>query len=102
MRNTKAFKEAAADTLAEPAHLGLTVRPGTVADTIERNIRNVAERLGMQERSAWRYFGPAGLAASIAQQRQRAERSSTPGRGDVVTGLVGQLLAGPGVCVAAA
>ncbi|GHB85896.1 hypothetical protein GCM10010347_66060 [Streptomyces cirratus] len=39
MRNTKAFKEAVADTLAELAHRGVTVRPGTVADTIERNIR---------------------------------------------------------------
>lgn len=62
------------------AHRGVTVRPGTVADTIERNIRTVAERLGIQERSAWRYFDLVGLAASIAQQRQAAEDSSAPGQ----------------------
>ncbi|WP_407841395.1 hypothetical protein ACE1OC_41230 [Streptomyces sp. DSM 116496] len=76
MRNTKAFKEAVADTLAELARQGVTVRPGTVADTIERNIRAVAERLGIQERSAWRYFDPANLAPSIVQQRQESESSS--------------------------
>ncbi|MGW1641519.1 hypothetical protein [Streptomyces lavendulae] len=80
MRNTKAFKEAVADTLAELARRGVTVRPGTVADTIERNIRAVATRLGIQERSAWRYFDPAGLAASIAQQRQAAEDGSASGQ----------------------
>ncbi|MFE5717873.1 hypothetical protein [Streptomyces erythrochromogenes] len=79
MRNTKAFKEAVAGTLAELAHHGVTVRPGTVADTVERNIRAVAERLGIQERSAWRYFDPAGLAASIAQQRQASEDASASG-----------------------
>ncbi|MFE4205475.1 hypothetical protein ACFRSX_30920 [Streptomyces goshikiensis] len=78
MRNTRAFKEAVTDTLAELARQGVTVRPGTVADTIERNIRTVAERLGIQERSAWRYFDPAGLAASIAQQRQATEDGGTP------------------------
>nr|MDT0519818.1 hypothetical protein [Streptomyces sp. DSM 41633] len=79
MRNTKAFREAAAETLAQLARRGVTVRPGTVADTIETNIRAVATQLGIQERSAWRYFDPAGLAASIAQQRQAAETGSTPG-----------------------
>ncbi|MFI8341923.1 hypothetical protein ACIF8W_17915 [Streptomyces sp. NPDC085639] len=68
MRNTNAFKEAFADTLAELARRGVTVRPGRVADTIERNTCTVAERLGIQERSAWRYFNPAGLAARIAER----------------------------------
>ncbi|MFD0271078.1 hypothetical protein ACFVGY_31600 [Streptomyces sp. NPDC127106] len=80
MRNTRAFNEAVADTLAELARRGVTVRPGTVADTIERNIRAVAAQLGIQERSAWRYFDPAGLAASIAKQRQAAEDDSAPGQ----------------------
>ncbi|MEU6215568.1 hypothetical protein ABZ891_37465 [Streptomyces sp. NPDC047023] len=80
MRNTKAFKEAVADTLAELAHQGVTVRPGTVADTIEQNIRTVAERLGIQERSAWRYFDAVGLAASITRQRQAAEDTSASGQ----------------------
>lgn len=77
MRNTKAFREAVAETMAELARRGVTVRPGTVADTIERNIRAVATQLGIQERSAWRYFDPE-IAASIAQQRQAAD-SSPPG-----------------------
>ncbi|MFE5489035.1 hypothetical protein ACFQ7Z_03600 [Streptomyces virginiae] len=80
MRNTRAFKEALADTLAELARRGVTVRPGTVADTIERNIRAVATQLGIQERSAWRYFDPAGLTACIAPQRQAAETTGTPGQ----------------------
>ncbi|MFD3557963.1 hypothetical protein ACFWWA_38590 [Streptomyces goshikiensis] len=80
MRNTRAFKEAVADTLADLARRGVTLRPGTVADTIERNIRAVAAQLEIQERSAWRYFDPSGLAASIAQQRQAAEDSSAPGQ----------------------
>ncbi|WP_199820456.1 hypothetical protein [Streptomyces sp. NRRL F-2664] len=80
MRNTGAFKEAVAETLAQLAHRGVTVRPGTVANTIERSIRAVATQLGIQERSTWRYFDPAGLPASIARQRQSAETSGTPGQ----------------------
>ncbi|MEU9108147.1 hypothetical protein AB0D54_28230 [Streptomyces xanthophaeus] len=48
-----------------------------MADIIEQNIRTVAERLGIQERSAWRYFDPAVLADSIAKQRQNSEEAST-------------------------
>ncbi|MFC9330796.1 hypothetical protein [Kitasatospora sp. NPDC057015] len=76
MRNTKAFKDAVAQTLSELAQRGVTVRPGTVADVIERNTRTVAERLGIQERSAWRYFDAAALAESIARQQQEFEDSS--------------------------
>ncbi len=76
MRNTKDFKDAVAETLAELARLGVTVRPGAVADTIEANMAEVASRLGIQQRSAWRYFDAAGLAAAIARQRQEFEQSS--------------------------
>lgn len=76
MRNTKAFKEAVAQTLAELARRGVTVRPGTVADVIEENVGMVAERLGIQVRSAWRYFDAAGLADSIAQQHQEFKDGS--------------------------
>ncbi|WP_185091822.1 hypothetical protein [Streptomyces sp. 2132.2] len=75
MRNTNAFKKAVAETLAELARRGVTVRAGTVADTIERNFRTVTGQLGSQERSVWRYFD----AASIAEQRQKAE-SGAPGQ----------------------
>ncbi|WP_435060531.1 hypothetical protein [Streptomyces sp. bgisy060] len=76
MRNTKAFKDAVAQTLAELARLGVTVRSGAVADVIESNMTEVAARLSIQERSAWRYFDAAGLAAAIAQQQREFEESS--------------------------
>ncbi|ALO05729.1 hypothetical protein AQF52_0127 [Streptomyces venezuelae] len=62
----------------------MTVRPGAVADTIERHILTVAERLRIQEHSVWRYLDPADLADSIAEQWHTAENSSAPGqvRGD--------------------
>jgi hypothetical protein len=71
VRNTKKFKTAVADTLAALARHGVTVRPGTVADTIENNITTVADRLGIQVSSAWRYFDAAALADTIAEQYQR-------------------------------
>ncbi|MEU1628271.1 hypothetical protein ABZ746_23660 [Streptomyces sp. NPDC020096] len=79
VRNTKAFKDAVAQTLSELAHRGVTVRPGTVADIIERNTRNVADQMGIQERSAWRYFDAARLADSIAKQHRDHEKGSADG-----------------------
>ncbi|OKJ62475.1 hypothetical protein AMK29_20235 [Streptomyces sp. CB02261] len=41
----------------------MTVRPGTVADTVERNIRTVAEWLGIQEeRRAIQETLPGGMS----------------------------------------
>ncbi|MQS16383.1 hypothetical protein F7Q99_30310 [Streptomyces kaniharaensis] len=65
-----------ARTLTELAHRGVTLRPGSVADVIERNITTVAERLGIQERSAWRYVDAAALADFIARQHQEFKDSS--------------------------
>ncbi|MFF2146633.1 hypothetical protein [Kitasatospora sp. NPDC058190] len=76
MRNTKAFKEAVAQPLVELARRGVTVRPGTVEDTIERNMTTVAEQLGIQVRSAWRYFDATRLADIIAQQQKDFKASS--------------------------
>ena len=45
VRNTKAFKEAVAETLAELARRGVTLTPATVEDTIERNVQAVADQL---------------------------------------------------------
>ncbi|WTX01094.1 hypothetical protein OG216_47640 (plasmid) [Streptomycetaceae bacterium NBC_01309] len=69
MRNTKAFRTAVADTLAELARLGVTVRPGTVADVVEERMTAVAGQLGIQVRSAWRYFDAAAMARSLAEPR---------------------------------
>jgi hypothetical protein len=80
VRNTKAFKEAVAETLAELARRGVTIAPATVADTIERNVQAVANQLRIQVRSAWRYFDASALADSIAQSLREFE-DSTPGDG---------------------
>ncbi|GGX29608.1 hypothetical protein GCM10010353_51130 [Streptomyces chryseus] len=77
VRNTKAFKEAVAQTLTELAHRGVTLAPSTVEDTIEKNINTVAERLRIQVRSAWRYFDAAALADRLAQSQSSYEESSS-------------------------
>ncbi|MET9987566.1 hypothetical protein [Streptomyces rochei] len=77
MRNTKAFKEAVAQTLTELARRGVTFAPATVEDTIEKNMIMVAERLGIQVRSAWRYFDTAAMAEGLARSRSSYEESSS-------------------------
>lgn len=77
VRNTKAFKEAVAQTLAELARRGVTLAPTTVEDTIERQIATVAERLGIQVRSAWRYFDASATADRLAQSLSSYEESSS-------------------------
>ncbi|MFF3277411.1 hypothetical protein ACFYWU_41805 [Streptomyces chrestomyceticus] len=77
MRNTKAFKEAVAQTLAELAHRGVTLAPSTVENTIEKNINTVAQQLGIQVRSAWRYFDATALADNLAHSAHAFEESSS-------------------------
>ncbi|GHI25487.1 hypothetical protein Shyd_68580 [Streptomyces hydrogenans] len=77
MRNTKAFKEAVAQTLAELARRGVTFAPATVEDTIEKQITTVSERLGIQVRSAWRYFDASVTADRLAQSVASYEESSS-------------------------
>ncbi|MGP3632650.1 hypothetical protein ACTU45_04620 [Streptomyces sp. 24-1644] len=77
MRNTKAFKEAVAQTLAELARRGVTLAPATVADTIEQQITAVSERLGIQVRSAWRYFDASVTANRLTQSLSSYEESSS-------------------------
>ncbi|MEE1736403.1 hypothetical protein PUR49_07800 [Streptomyces sp. BE147] len=77
MRNTKAFKEAVAQTLTELAHRGVTLAPTTVADTIEQQITTVSERLGIQVRSAWRYFDASLMAGRLAESLASYEESSS-------------------------
>lgn len=79
VRNTKAFKEAVAETLAELARRGVTLAPATVEDIIERNVQAVATQLGIQVRSAWRYFDASVLADSLAQSVREFEASSPDG-----------------------
>jgi hypothetical protein len=77
VRNTKAFKEAIAQTLAELARRGVTLTPATVEDTIERNVQAVANQLGIQVRSTWRYFDASALADNLAQSVREFEDNNT-------------------------
>ncbi|MGC5041103.1 hypothetical protein ACLQ2C_36810 [Streptomyces sp. DT73] len=77
MRKTKAFQEAVAQTLTELAHQGVTLAPSTVADTIEQHVTTVSERLGIQVRSAWRYFDAKAMADRLAQSLAAYEESSS-------------------------
>jgi hypothetical protein len=63
-------------TLAELAHRGVTLAPSTVEGTVEKYINTVAERLGIQVRSAWRYFDAAVLADRLAGSANAFEESS--------------------------
>lgn len=49
-----------------------------MADTIEQNMSTVAERLGIQVRSAWRYFDAAALADRLAQSARDFQDSGDP------------------------
>ncbi|MEU6106569.1 hypothetical protein [Streptomyces flaveolus] len=60
----------------------MTLAPSTVEDTIEKNINTVAQHLGIQVRSAWRYFDAAVLADRLAGSAQSfAEGSSATDAG---------------------
>ncbi|MET9382176.1 group II intron maturase-specific domain-containing protein [Streptomyces sp. NPDC002928] len=43
---------------------------------MERNVQEVADRLGIQVRSAWRYFGAAALAERLAKSAREFDDSS--------------------------
>jgi len=75
VRNTKAFKQAVADTLEHLARLGVSgVAPTAIADQIEQNITAASRQLGIQPASAWRYFEAESFAQAIAA-REREERA---------------------------
>ncbi|WP_258056079.1 hypothetical protein [Streptomyces sp. Ru62] len=76
LRNTKAFKEAVAQTSAELAQRGVPLAPAMVGDTIVRNVSTVAELLCIQARSAWRYFDAAALADNLATSARTFEQSN--------------------------
>ncbi|WP_344441285.1 hypothetical protein [Kitasatospora nipponensis] len=47
-----------------------------VEDIIEERMTGVAQQLGVQVRSAWRYFNADALAAAIAKQDQEVRESA--------------------------
>jgi hypothetical protein len=75
VRNTQAFKDAVAQTLAELARLGVTLRPGAVGDIVEQNVNAVAQQLHIQPRSAWQYFDATALAQALAAQAREHEQA---------------------------
>ncbi|MEU5525171.1 hypothetical protein ABZ759_32235 [Streptomyces sp. NPDC047860] len=81
MRNTKAFKEAVAETLAELASRGVTLAPSTVEDTIEKNISAVsgwASRCAPPGGTSTPPHSPTASPTTHAPSR-RAARRRAPG-----------------------
>ncbi|MEU5417862.1 hypothetical protein [Streptomyces sp. NPDC020667] len=67
IRNAQAFKALAAQTEAELLTRGLDVVSVAVTNVLAHNVTMVAERLGIQPRSALRYIEPAAVADQIAE-----------------------------------
>ncbi|MFI6112739.1 hypothetical protein [Kitasatospora sp. NPDC051164] len=67
IRNTQGFKALAAQTEAELLTRGLDVVSVAVHNVLAHNVAMVAERLGIQPRSALRYVEPAAVADQIAK-----------------------------------
>ncbi|KAK1177924.1 hypothetical protein B7755_006990 [Streptomyces sp. NBS 14/10] len=55
----------------------MTLAPSTVEDAIEKNINTMAERLGIQVRSAWRHFDAKATADHLAQSLPSYEDSGS-------------------------
>ncbi|MBL3670492.1 hypothetical protein JL475_31855 [Streptomyces sp. M2CJ-2] len=68
MRSNQGVQGSRFQTLTELAHRGVTLSPATVAGTIEQQITAVSEWLGIQVRSAWRYFDAKATADRLAQR----------------------------------
>jgi len=75
VRNTKAFRQAVADTLEHLDQLGVSgIDAGAVGDLIEQNMTAVSMQLGIQAASSWRYFDAEALAEAIAEQARKAKQ----------------------------
>ncbi|MFJ9521870.1 hypothetical protein ACIRPK_26900 [Kitasatospora sp. NPDC101801] len=66
IRNSKTFQALATQTEAELLTRGLDVVPVAVTNVLAHNVTMVAQRLGIQPRSALRYIEPAAVADQIA------------------------------------
>ncbi|MEV4560013.1 hypothetical protein AB0K51_23900 [Kitasatospora sp. NPDC049285] len=75
IRTSKAFKALATQTEAELLTRGLDVVSVAVTNVLAHNVTVVAQRLGIQPRSALRYIEPAAVADQIAN----ASALGTPG-----------------------
>ncbi|MER5888070.1 hypothetical protein ABT160_29985 [Streptomyces sp. NPDC001941] len=73
MQNSDEFKDALARTLDELVRLGASIESGAVADAIEASIIQAADRLGIQQSAAWRYFDAPDFAALLARQGEERE-----------------------------
>lgn len=67
IKHTAAFKALATQTEAELLTRGLDVVPVAVHNVLAHNVRMVADRLGIQPRSALRYIEPSAIADQIAK-----------------------------------
>jgi len=66
IRNSQAFKALAAQTEAELLTRGLDVVPVAVHNVLAYTVTMVADRMGIQPRSALRYIEPSAIADQIA------------------------------------
>ncbi|MCY0945682.1 hypothetical protein [Streptomyces antarcticus] len=67
IRNTAAFKALAVQTSAELLTRGLDVVPVAVHNVLAHTVTMVADRMGIQPRSALRYIEPSVIADQIAK-----------------------------------
>ena len=67
IRNTQAFKALATQTEAELLTRGRNVVSVAVTNVLAHNVAMVADRLGIQPRSALRYIEPSAVADQIAK-----------------------------------
>ncbi|MFI5748902.1 hypothetical protein ACIBBE_23905 [Streptomyces sp. NPDC051644] len=77
IKNTQGFKALLAQTEAELLTRGLDVVPVGVRNVLAHAVNTVAERMGIQPRSALRYIDPSVIADQIA----KAGAESTDGTG---------------------
>ncbi|WP_331727150.1 hypothetical protein OG871_39500 (plasmid) [Kitasatospora sp. NBC_00374] len=66
IRSSKAFQALATQTEAELLTRGLDVVPVAVTNVLAHNVTVMAQRLGIQPRSALRYIEPSAVADQIA------------------------------------
>ncbi|MFJ5035502.1 hypothetical protein ACIQB5_47580 [Streptomyces sp. NPDC088560] len=67
IKNTQGFKALLAQTEAELLTRGLDVVPVGVHNVVAHAVNTVAERVGIQPRSALRYIDPSVIADQIAK-----------------------------------
>ncbi|WP_310728267.1 hypothetical protein [Streptomyces sp. N2A] len=80
IRNTAPFKALETQTSAEPLTRGLTVEAVAVRNVLLHMVTTVADRMGIQPRSALRYLDAAAVADTIARPPTLTPKAPTPSK----------------------